>query len=501
MGGGDIPTPTPVSSDGLVVITSSHGPGRPIYAIRTDAAGDITENRLPLVWVQERAGNYIPTPLLHDGLAYFCNDGGVMTVYRLANGERVYQQRLGNGGSGFSGSPVAAGGRLYATDEDGRTYVLALGLEYRLLAENELGENVMCVGRAGGWGTVHPWAASPVRHRLEIARNEGGGNATIAPEPASRYPLVMLRYSFILLLCTGAVAADWPQWRGPNRDGISPETGLLQAWPGGGPKQVWKARGLGEGYSSFAVVGNRLYTQGQQGNQEFVLAIDVATGKPVWKTPTGNRVDNERGNGPRGTPTVDGKRLYVVGADGTLACLETETGKRVWSVSFVRNFGGRSPKWAFSESPLVEGDTLVVVPGGPGAAIVALNKNTGAVAWKTQSDSPGYSSPGAVRCRRGARAGCAHGGVGGGGEREKRRAAVAVSQGIEQGGEHRHADCEPGPRVRLDRLRHGLRAPQAQGSRRVGERRPRCTSIERCATTTPRRCWWGTLSTASPARS
>jgi hypothetical protein len=125
------------------VITHSHGPGRPVYAIRTDAAGDLTGNRGSLAWVQERAGNYMPTPLLHDGLAYFCNDGAVLTVYRLASGERIYQQRLGTGNSWFSGSPVAAGGRLYATDEDGRTYVLALGQEFRLLAQNELGENVM----------------------------------------------------------------------------------------------------------------------------------------------------------------------------------------------------------------------------------------------------------------------------------------------------------------------------------------------------------------------
>jgi outer membrane protein assembly factor BamB len=126
-----------------VVITNAHGQGRPIYAVRTNAAGDVTGNRAALAWVQERAGNYMPTPLLHEGLAYFCNDIGVLTVYALANGERLYQQRLGQGRSAFSSSPVAAGGRLYATDEDGRTYVLALGREYRVLAENELGENVM----------------------------------------------------------------------------------------------------------------------------------------------------------------------------------------------------------------------------------------------------------------------------------------------------------------------------------------------------------------------
>src|SRR5512137_2830739 len=107
--------------------------------------------------------------------------------------------------------------------------------------------------------------------------------------------------------CVSASAADWPQWRGPNRDGKSLETGLVASWPAGGPRLVWKAQGLGESYSSFAVVGSRLYTQGQQGNQQFVLAIDVNTGKQVWRTPSGRAYGNERGNGPRGTPTVDGK--------------------------------------------------------------------------------------------------------------------------------------------------------------------------------------------------
>ena len=196
----------------------------------------------------------------------------------------------------------------------------------------------------------------------------------------------------LVLLCTTVAAADWPQWRGPNRDGISTDTGLLQAWPNGGPRQIWKAQGLGEGYSSFAVVGNRLYTQGQQAKTEFVLAIDTATGKPLWKTATSRRADNDKGNGPRGTPTVDGNRLYAIAAEGVLVCLDADTGKQIWSADFARNFGGRNPRWLYSESPLIEGDYVIVAPGGSGAAIVALNKNTGAVVWKTQSDAAGYSS-------------------------------------------------------------------------------------------------------------
>jgi outer membrane protein assembly factor BamB len=195
-----------------------------------------------------------------------------------------------------------------------------------------------------------------------------------------------------LSLSTIAVAADWPQWRGPNRDGKSEETGLLAQWPAGGPRLVWKAQGLGEGYSSIAVVGNRLYTQGQKGDGEFVLALDAATGKEIWKTPTGHAWGNDKGNGPRGMPTVDGSRLYAESGDGVVVCLETATGKKVWGTNLLTDFKGKTPHWGYSESPLVDGEKVIVAPGGAGASVVALNKATGAVIWKSQSDGAGYSS-------------------------------------------------------------------------------------------------------------
>ena len=195
-----------------------------------------------------------------------------------------------------------------------------------------------------------------------------------------------------LVFCANASAADWPQWRGPNRDGKSPETGLLASWPKGGPRLAWKAQGLGEGYSPFAVVGSRIYTQGQQGNEQFVLAIDANTGKQLWKTQSGRTFGNDKGNGPRGTPTIDGNRLYALAADGMLLCLDIESGKRVWGFNIGERFGGSVPRWGYSESPLVEGDRVIVTPGGRGAAVVALNKATGDLIWKSQDDGAGYSS-------------------------------------------------------------------------------------------------------------
>jgi outer membrane protein assembly factor BamB len=193
--------------------------------------------------------------------------------------------------------------------------------------------------------------------------------------------------------CAIAIAADWPQWRGVHRDGISPETGLLEAWPAAGPPLVWKTRGLGEGYSAFSIVEGRLFTQGQRSGQEFVMAFDVNTGKQLWNTPSGKAYHEQRGNGPRGTPTIDGARLYALAADGMLLCLETATGKRIWGMNIVDRFGGQVPPWGISESPLVDGDRVIVTPGGNGAAVVALNKNDGSLLWKSQSDSAAYSSP------------------------------------------------------------------------------------------------------------
>ena len=187
-------------------------------------------------------------------------------------------------------------------------------------------------------------------------------------------------------------AANWPQWRGPNRDGISKETGLLKQWPAEGPPLVWKATGAGAGFSSFSIANGRLYTMGLRGDREFVIAFDVATGKEAWATPNGRAFSNDRGDGPRGTPTIDGDRLYALGGNGDLSALDARTGKLVWTKNILQEFGGRNIQWGISESPLIVGNKLLVNPGGPNASIVALNKSDGSVIWKSQSDKAGYSS-------------------------------------------------------------------------------------------------------------
>ena len=197
----------------------------------------------------------------------------------------------------------------------------------------------------------------------------------------------------------GAPTSDWPQWRGPERNGISQETGLLKQWPAEGPKLLWQVNDIGDGFSTPSVVGTRIYLMSNRGMEnEFVQALSTQDGKPIWTTRVGN-VGNPEQNPPypkaRSTPTVDGDFVYALGSDGDLVCLEATSGKIRWQKSLRKDFGGQPHDWAYAESPLVDGDVVVVTPGGAQATIVALNKRTGAVIWKSAvpgGDPAGYAS-------------------------------------------------------------------------------------------------------------
>ena len=190
-----------------------------------------------------------------------------------------------------------------------------------------------------------------------------------------------------------AQVADWYQWRGPNRDGHSAETGLLKAWPAGGPKLLWRATGAGTAYSSFSASNNRLFTLGARGDVEYVMAFDANSGKKLWEVANGRRFRNEMGDGPRSTPTVDGDRLYAFSGSGDLSAIDAAGGKRIWSVNVVQTFGGNTPYWGYSESPLVYGDRIVLNAGGRRASIVAINKADGTTLWQNHNDEAAYSSP------------------------------------------------------------------------------------------------------------
>jgi outer membrane protein assembly factor BamB len=181
---------------------------------------------------------------------------------------------------------------------------------------------------------------------------------------------------------------DWPQWRGPDRTGVSRETGLLRSWPTEGPRQLWVYENAGEGYSAPAIVDGRLFTMGTREHQECLLVLDANTGEELWVATIGPVFRERRGNGPRGTPTVDGDRVYALGGQGELICARVADGAVLWRAN-LRELGGEVPNWGYTESVLVDGDRVVCTPGGSRGALVALDKRTGRVVWQ----SSGFTEP------------------------------------------------------------------------------------------------------------
>jgi outer membrane protein assembly factor BamB len=192
-----------------------------------------------------------------------------------------------------------------------------------------------------------------------------------------------------------SASSDWPQWRGPDRNGLSKETGLLSQWPRSGPPVVWSAAMLGAGYGSIAVQGDRVYVQGMRNRQSVVSTLNRADGKLVWVRILGPAGENDRGPGPRSTPTIDGDRVYALSETGDLACLRAADGTVIWQRNILKEFKGENPYWLLSESPLIDGDHVIVTPGGRGAGVVALDKMSGKTIWvsKELSDGAGYASP------------------------------------------------------------------------------------------------------------
>lgn len=197
----------------------------------------------------------------------------------------------------------------------------------------------------------------------------------------------------VLLPVPGAAGEDWPQWRGPNRDGISLETGLRQSWPDGGPPLIFRADGLGAGYSTVAVADGRIHTQGMSSGREWVVTLNAETGAQLWATPHADAYRDGRGDGPRGVPTVVDGKVYALGARGQLSALDAATGQVVWTVNLLESFGGRNISWGISESPLVLDDQVLVSPGSRRVGFAALDRENGALLWGTEGDEAGYSSP------------------------------------------------------------------------------------------------------------
>ena len=198
---------------------------------------------------------------------------------------------------------------------------------------------------------------------------------------------IMLYLSSIL---TAGQTGEWPCWRGPNRDGKSPDTGLLKEWPKEGPELLWQTKGLGEGFSTVAVSGGFIYTTGDIEGNLILSALDM-NGKHVWKIPVDKAWTKDK-PGARSTPTIDSSRVYILSGNGVLACLDTKTGNRYWSKDLT-SLGGNPSKWGYAESVLIYKNLAIAKPGGNNC-IVAFDKNNGNVVWQSKNykADPEYSS-------------------------------------------------------------------------------------------------------------
>ena len=225
--------------------------------------------------------------------------------------------------------------------------------------------------------------------RLPLQRLSGRPILPSVPLPArpsaSGALSMNLRLAFVVGLSALPLSAadlDWPQFRGPKRDGLSPDTSLLKSWPTDGPRLVWKAEGVGDGFSSVAVVGDKVVTMGDLDDACYVFAVSRKDGRDLWKAKVGKPGGGSGYPGPRCTPTVDGDRVYAIGQHGDFVCVGLSDGKVHWRVNLPKDFKGTSGTWQYSESPLVDGDKVICTPGGREATILALKKVTGKEAWK-----------------------------------------------------------------------------------------------------------------------
>lgn len=208
---------------------------------------------------------------------------------------------------------------------------------------------------------------------------------------SSRYAPLMKRFTLLALLATGtAFAADWPHWRGPSFNGISAESDWKSEWSGDGPKVLWKAN-VGIGFASFTVANGKVYTTGNADNTDTVYCFDATSGKEIWKhSYPADLGDKYYEGGTSGTPTIDGDRVYQLSRWGDTFCFDAATGKVLWTKNVQKETEAGIPDWGFGGSVLVQGDLLILNVGVSG---LALEKATGKIVWKSETDNAGYSTP------------------------------------------------------------------------------------------------------------
>jgi outer membrane protein assembly factor BamB len=358
----------PIISGDTVFISSGYGKGCALLKL---GAGGVSE-----IYNNKNMKNQVNSSVLWKGHVYGFSGNvggkGILTCLDYATSDVKWTQK----GLG-TGSLIAADGKLIILGEKGKLVIT----EASPAGYKELASAQVLQGKC--------WTSPVLANGRIYARNAAGDLVCLDVGGQGQ---------------KGAAASsgggNWARFRGPNGDGKCPETGLLTSWPEEGPPLAWTIEGLGKGFASVAIVDGKLYTMGDHGEDQFVIAIDLATRKELWRRRISAYLKHSK-PGPRCTPTIDGDLLYAIGTHGDLVCLETGSGEVRWRKNFENDFGGEMMSgWKYSESPLIDGDKVVCTPGGPDAAIVALNKKTGETIWKATipdigsegKDGAGYSS-------------------------------------------------------------------------------------------------------------
>jgi outer membrane protein assembly factor BamB len=302
--------------------------------------------------------------VVHQGLVIAGDSSGLVHCLDAKTGERYW---FFDALAYINGSPLIVDDKVYVVDSDGDLMIFRLSPDPNIAMRitNGIAEPLREFNM-GSWCCSSPVFANGVMY--VATANELFAIAAGKPEPDDDLS-----------------GGYWPQWRGPNRDNVSSDKGLLQEWPEGGPPLLWTARGVGEGIASVSVAAGKAFTFGYQDQSEFVVALEEKTGELGWATRVGPAVAENplmRWLSQR-TATIDGERLYVLNGTGELVCLATESGREIWRKNYAADFGSKRPVWGQCDYPLVDGGWLICTPGGPDAKIVALDKQTGNVIWKT----------------------------------------------------------------------------------------------------------------------
>ena len=309
--------------------------------------------------------------------SFFGTDMPAPEIWSLAGGDvAVYSAGAASDGSNEDSAAVIAldEGRclLAVADGDGKVSIFNLSADPKTAMKEVAGELKPINSR--GSGEVDEMGSS-------IFTSPIFANGTLYVATQSHL-FAMKRRSDNAAAITGY----WPQWRGPIRDNVSHEEGLLQVWPEGGPPLEWQVEGIGQGIASVSIADARIYTVGYVQDSEYAFALDQRTGEKIWATRIGEAVQEAtlmRWLSQR-SPTVDRDRVYFFRADGDLVCLQATDGVELWRKSYLKDFDAGQPLWGHCDFPLVDGDRLVIAPGSPSVGIAALNKFSGDVIWQTK---------------------------------------------------------------------------------------------------------------------